>query len=314
MDSIFYDVKADPLQHLKAFVQLNTILARQKMRFVQALPLRRSWVYAHVPLNTTILVRCIFDKPYKRTPGGKNIKVDIRRYWGCAVDLEQDMFRSQKGHQFLGFAMMDGVSISVVRETKEEPTETSTKRAHEEPQQQEQEQPAAQQARLLAQQQQPQPLVQQPPPQTQPVRQRQKQADCTYISELTQEQLQSTAGRCMLVDPGRRDLLYMLHEKSTIEEKCVYRYTRCQQRRETKQARYRKILQDEKKADKADIAALGRTLSAGSFIKPDLALFEEYLAARADVEAELTDFYNETTCRQRVGATTPMVPLHRKLR
>ncbi|KAJ2474554.1 hypothetical protein IWW56_005826, partial [Coemansia sp. RSA 2131] len=67
-------------------------------------------------------------------------------YWGRAVDLQQDMFRSQKHHQFVGFAMTDGVSISVVRETKEEPAETSAKRTSEELQQHEQ--PAAQRARL----------------------------------------------------------------------------------------------------------------------------------------------------------------------
>ncbi|KAJ2499106.1 hypothetical protein GGH96_003766 [Coemansia sp. RSA 1972] len=368
--SLYYDVKVHPLQHLRAFVRLNVILAREKMRFVQALPLRHSWVYAHVPLNTAILVRCIFNEPYTATLGGKKtIKPDIIKYWGRVVDLEQDMFRSQKGHQFLGFAMMDGVSISVVRETKEELTETSAKCTHNELQQHEQ--PAAQQARLLYQPPQPsvpssfmwqspqpsvlssyvwQPLYplqllsvllsyvwqsQQPPAvlsssyawqllqlpsapvqqqqqqQTQPARQQQKQADCAYISELLKEQLQSTAGWCVLVDPGRQDLLFMLHEKSTVAEKRVYHYTRCQQRHETKQARYHKILQDEKTAD---IAALECTLNAGSFTIPDLALFEVYLAAQAKVEAELTDFYNKTMCRQRDGTMMPEVLLHCKLR
>ncbi|KAJ2495340.1 hypothetical protein GGH96_006407, partial [Coemansia sp. RSA 1972] len=45
--SIFYDMKVHPLQHLKAFVRLNAILARKKMWCVQALPLRRSWIYTH---------------------------------------------------------------------------------------------------------------------------------------------------------------------------------------------------------------------------------------------------------------------------
>ncbi|KAJ2120283.1 hypothetical protein IW147_005199 [Coemansia sp. RSA 720] len=342
-DSIYYDIKASPLQHLKAFVQLNAILAREKMRFVQALPLRRSWVYAHVPLNTAILVRCIFDEPYTRTPGGKStIKADINKHWGRAVDLQQDMFRSQKHHQFLGFAMTDGVSISAVRETKEEPAETSAKRAREE--QQQHEQPAAQRARLSYQPlsyqpmvplpyqplpyqplsyqpvhqsrpsaQQQQPLVQQPPQQTQPAQsvQRQQQADCEYIHDLSQAQLQSTVGRCVLVDPGRRDLLYMMHEKSSVASKNVYRYTRCQQRKETRVKKYRKILENEKTAD---VAEAERRLSAGSYIKPDLELFKEYLAARADVAVELTRFYNKTMCNQRVGTTTPEVPLHRKLR
>ncbi|KAJ2481477.1 hypothetical protein IWW56_001698 [Coemansia sp. RSA 2131] len=148
--NICYDVKAHPLQHLKAFVRLNAILARKEMRLVQALPLRRAWVYAHVPLNTSILVRCIFNEPYTATLGGKKtIRSDVNKYWGRAVDLQQDMFRSQKGHKFVGFTMTDGVSISAVREAQsEEPAETSAKRALEEPQQQEQEQPAAKRARL----------------------------------------------------------------------------------------------------------------------------------------------------------------------
>ncbi|KAJ2152231.1 hypothetical protein GGH14_006303, partial [Coemansia sp. RSA 370] len=70
---------------------------------------------------------------------------DIEEYWKDAVDLQQDMFRPHKRHQFVGFAMTDGVSISVVRETKDkpdetkdetkdEPGETSTKRKRVEPQ------------------------------------------------------------------------------------------------------------------------------------------------------------------------------------
>ncbi|KAJ2501436.1 hypothetical protein GGH96_001959 [Coemansia sp. RSA 1972] len=146
--------------------------------------------------------------------------------------------------------------------------------------------------------------------QTQPVQRRQKQADCAYISELSKEHLQSMAGQCVLVDLGQRDLLFMLHKKSMVDDKNIYRYTRNQQRCKTKQARYCKILQDEKTAD---IAVLEHTLKAGSFTIPDLKLFEEYLTARAEVAVELTCHYNETMCQQRDGATMPEVPLHRKL-
>ncbi|KAJ2498454.1 hypothetical protein GGH96_004299 [Coemansia sp. RSA 1972] len=110
--------------------------------------------------------------------------------------------------------------------------------------------------------------------------QQQKQADCAYISELLQATLQGMAGWCVLVNLGCRDLLYMLHEKSTIEKKDVYRYTRNQQHRKTKQARYCKILQDEKKTDVADITVLECKLKADSFIKPDIKLFEVYLTAQ----------------------------------
>ncbi|KAJ2214407.1 hypothetical protein IW143_003706, partial [Coemansia sp. RSA 520] len=148
----------------------------------------------------------------------------------------------------------------------------------------------------------------------QSVKRQRKKTDCLYIDELSQEQLRGTVGRCVLVDPGRRDLLFAMHEDSTIQKKQVYRYTKCQQRVETKQTKYRKILEHVKKVHSVDIAALERTLGAGSCIKPDLDQFKVYLAARAEVAARLTAFYNETMSRQQDGATTPKVPLHRKLR
>ncbi|KAJ1858201.1 hypothetical protein LPJ76_001162 [Coemansia sp. RSA 638] len=283
--NICYDVKVKPLQHLKAFVCLNAILARKEMRFVQALPLRRAWVYAHVPLNTCILVRCIFNEPYTATLGGKKtIRSDVNKYWGRAVDLQQDMFRSHKRHKFLGFAMTDGVSISANRSSKSK----SNQRLSYQPSYQ----PSVPSSFMWQPPQLPSVPssyvsmpAQQPPPQTQPVQRQQKQADCAYISELSQEQLQSTAGRCVLVDPGRRDLLFMLHEESTVAEKQM-----------------------------AEVAALERTLSAGSFTIPGLDLLKEYLTARAEVAIKLTRHCNKTMCPQRVGATTPEVPLHCNLR
>ncbi|KAJ2502333.1 hypothetical protein GGH96_001129 [Coemansia sp. RSA 1972] len=384
MDSIYYDSKANPLKHLQAFVHLNAVLVGQEKKCTQALPLRHSWVYSHVPLNTCILAQCVLRQTYQRPLGGKdNIEPDIKKYWGQAVDLNRQMFRPHEQHLFKGVAYTDGVSISAVREMiKVKPTKSkaSKKRKRVEPEQPQQPQSVAQRAQLAAQpmaqssQQtvplyQPvqeeqqlwthvvqqvheawaarqaqlsveqawqeclsaehawqvllstQPAQQQRPPAQQPSQEQntepvqlEQQADCTYISDLSQATLQGMTGRCVLVDPGRRDLLYMMHEKSTVAEKQVYRYTRSQQRKETRVTKHQKIREHEKKADKEDIAALERTLSAGSYIKPDLTLFEVYLKARAEVETELTRFYNRTMCRQRVSATTPKVPLHRKLR
>ncbi|KAJ2500854.1 hypothetical protein GGH96_002375 [Coemansia sp. RSA 1972] len=134
----------------------------------------------------------------------------------------------------------------------------------------------------------------QPTQPVKPVKWQRKKADCLYIDELSQEYLQSTVGRCVSVDPGQQDLLFAMCEDSTIQKKRVYRYTKCQQHVETKQKKYRNILEQVKKADKAGITEAERTLGAGSFIKPNLTLFKEYLAARAKVEAKLTVFYNKT--------------------
>ncbi|KAJ2423126.1 hypothetical protein IWW41_005062, partial [Coemansia sp. RSA 2522] len=132
------------------------------------------------------------------------------------------------------------------------------------------------------------------------------------------------AGRCVLIDPGRRDLLFAMHEDSSIEKKRLYRYTRNQQRKETRVTRFKRILEKVKKADAEDIAEAERSLGAGSCVKPDLKLFKEYLVARAQVANKLTRFYNETytvhpTSTHKIHKRKPKAevrafPLHRKLR
>ncbi|KAJ2477769.1 hypothetical protein IWW56_004141, partial [Coemansia sp. RSA 2131] len=112
----------------------------------------------------------------------------------------------------------------------------------------------------------------------------------------------NTVGHCVLVDPGRQDLLFAMCEDSSIAEKKVHWYTKCQQHVETKQTKYRKILQQVKTAD---VAADEHTLGAGSCIKPDLDLYKVYLCARAQVAAKLTWFYNYTMSCQRDGTTMP---------
>ncbi|KAJ2659608.1 hypothetical protein IW148_004137, partial [Coemansia sp. RSA 1199] len=71
----------------------------------------------------------------------------------------------------------------------------------------------------------------------------------------------------------------------SVAEKKVYQYTKCQQHVETKQTKYKKILQQVKTAE---VAALKHTLSAGSYLKPGLKLFEEYLHTWVLVAAKLT--------------------------
>ncbi|KAJ1765261.1 hypothetical protein LPJ54_005372, partial [Coemansia sp. RSA 1824] len=153
MDSIYYDVKANLLQHLKAFVCLNAILAKQDKKCTQVLSLQRSWVYSHVPLNTAILARCILGQPYKQLLGGKdNIQPNIDKYWAQAVDLKWRMFCPHAWHLFKGVIYTDGVSISAVRETvKVKPTKSKAGRKRkriESEQQPWQLQPVAQRARL----------------------------------------------------------------------------------------------------------------------------------------------------------------------
>ncbi|KAJ2719480.1 hypothetical protein H4S00_003476 [Coemansia sp. D1744] len=571
-DDIYWDCKASPENHVKAFIMLNRCLVAEGYRCIQALPLRRSWVYAHVPINTVILANHIFEEKYcpvtdkqpavspdkpaaladkpavssdePGTPADKprKLKKPPKRYteeeyWARVVDLKLRSFKDHMCHKFNGYIMTDGVSITVIRKNKEMLATKAAKAADlkRKREEQAQEQPAAQRARLVVQppmpsqqllpmpsqqlplmslhlpplpshlpplpsqlllmlsqhmplpsQQPPMPLhlppmplhlppmpshlpplpshlpplpsqlllmlsqhmplpsqqppmlsqnmsmpLQQQPPMPMPLQQQppmpshlpplpsqllpmlsqhmplpsqqppmplqqhppmpmplqhlppmpshllpmpsqhmpmplhlppmplhlppmpsqhmpilsqqppipsqqeqplvqntrkrrpaqpRQKADCQYIDELPQATLQSTAGQCVLIDPGRRDLLFAMHEDSSIEDKQLYRYTRNQQRKETRVTRFKKIL---KKVKPADIAEAERSLGAGSCVKPDLKLFKEYLVARAQVADKLTRFYNETHTEHPTSthqihmfktSEPQSFPLHRKLR
>ncbi|KAJ2661029.1 hypothetical protein IW148_003553 [Coemansia sp. RSA 1199] len=514
-DSIYLDSKTSPEKHIKAFIMLNQCLVAGGYSCIQALPLRRSWVYAHVPINTQILANHIFGEKYRpatdkqpatspnelavspnepaalpeepaaspeepatspeepAAPAGKPRKTKKPKpkrytqegYWEQVVDMKMKSFKDHPRHVFTGFIMTDGVSISVIRKNKEKLAAKVASKKRKREEQAQQEQPAAQRARLAAQPVQPsyqqpavqllypqaqpsypqpamqllcqqlapsylqlapsfqqpavqllylqalllyqqpgvqpsfqpsfqplyQPLVQLPVQQEQqpwiqvvqqaqevwearqrrlsaeqawqeclmaeqalcvlqaqlsaeqarlsteqtqlsvqlpakkakqrrPAQPRQK-ADCEYIDDLPQATLQSTAGRCILVDPGRRDLLFMMHEDSSIEEKKVYRYTRNQQRKETRLTKFKRILE---KVKPADVAEAERSLGAGSCVKPDLELYKVYLVARERVADTLTRFYNKTytvhpTSSHQIHKDKPRsevqsFPLHRKLR
>ncbi|KAL9536358.1 hypothetical protein MBANPS3_012712, partial [Mucor bainieri] len=49
---------------------------------------------------------------------------------------------------------------------------------------------------------------------------------------------------CVVIDPGRRDLLYCMHETSTVENPNMFRFTKPMQDKIRKTRRYRRILQD----------------------------------------------------------------------
>ncbi|KAG1470123.1 hypothetical protein G6F56_002866 [Rhizopus delemar] len=65
--------------------------------------------------------------------------------------------------------------------------------------------------------------------------------DVPYVHTLSKKQLLADIGKCILVDPGRRDMLYCMHESSTIQIKSLYRYTNNQRNVETKTRKFRKF-------------------------------------------------------------------------
>lgn len=71
----------------------------------------------------------------------------------------------------------------------------------------------------------------------------------TYIEQMSPSKLSSMDGRCVLIDPGRRDLMYAMHEDSTAANPITFRYTKCQQRKERKTKKFELIRSSLKEDD-----------------------------------------------------------------
>ncbi|KAJ1962179.1 hypothetical protein IWQ62_003611, partial [Dispira parvispora] len=151
--------------------------------------------------------------------------------------------------------------------------------------------------------------------------------DVQYIHNIPPHELARTAGRCVLVDPGRRDLLFCMKETSTPAKPEVYRYTANQKARETRSRRYRKIRDKiKRKCPDCDVQAAENSLAEVSHKTLNPHMYQRYIAARSVVWPLLSGFYAKTkTIHPRSGhpmhdQTHHVVrepeghPVHRKLR
>ncbi|KAI9335795.1 hypothetical protein BD770DRAFT_422731 [Pilaira anomala] len=93
----------------------------------------------------------------------------------------------------------------------------------------------------------------------------------------------------VFIDPGRRDLIYCMHEDSTVNNKKIYRYTRNQKAKETKSTKFKKLRQQLKPKDIQDCEdklsnCLPLTMKKEAFV--------EYLKIRAEVTSKMQEYYS----------------------
>ncbi|KAG1594451.1 hypothetical protein G6F48_001356 [Rhizopus delemar] len=109
-----------------------------------------------------------------------------------------------------------------------------------------------------------------------------------YIEKLGKKDLLAGIGKCVLIDSGRRDLLCCVHEKSTVENKMIYRYTSNQKAIKTKSRKFRK-LRNNLKRDEVIVAELFLPHFKPSTVNKDK--FVEYLQERAKVIPVMKAYY-----------------------
>ncbi|KAG1481407.1 hypothetical protein G6F57_004489 [Rhizopus arrhizus] len=174
--------------------------------------------------------------------------------WGAVVDLNKKAFEHQgfqKPLRFQGTLETDGVGVSIIKQN----TDTSRKS---------------------------------PKPNTE------KKMDgnqIEHIEGLGQADLKSTEGKCVLIDPGRRDLMYCMKETSTAEEKQTFIFTKNNRSKCSRHFRYLR-----KRTQPFVVQKAEAILSRSEPNSVDLKKFVQYIKTRASVKSTLCEYYgNETT-------------------
>lgn len=177
-------------------------------------------------------------------------KLDKGYIWGKVLKLSSKPFKDQGVHssmKFRGTIMTDGIGISVIKQNFD-----TSKGGTSNPK-----------ASLV------------------------EEEEFKYIEQVPNAELQSTDGKCVFIDPGRRDLIYCMHEDSTVDNKKNYRYTRNQKAKETKSTKFKKLRQQFKPKDIQDCED---KLSKCSPLTVKKEAFVEYLKIRAEVTSKMQEY------------------------
>ncbi|KAJ2212158.1 hypothetical protein IW140_005039 [Coemansia sp. RSA 1813] len=310
-EGIYYDIKAHPKKHFKAFCCLAVLLEMNDYKSFQCSPLRKSFVPVHIEIDTVVLCRSIIGWSY-------NAKSPIESYWYRFLNEKSRVLRIRNGFRFYGTIQTDGVSVSVIKKTtaaKEKSSRKAKKRDTEanaaiETSGSGLTAPAESAATGSLPEDQPK-KPKQPKKREKPGEK--KSGGFAYIHELSPEQLANMKNP-IFMDPGRKDIVFGMTDKSTSEEKALFRYTRSQKAKETRTTCYRKLREKLKKKhpDSNEIKAAEARLATFSCtsILPDK--YEQYVRTRAAVWPVLSRFYTNTMTTSKNG-NSPQ-PIHRKLR
>ena len=247
--NIFYDVKIQPEQHMKAFHYITAFLQKGSSSF-SCFPIRSTFIPCFMTLDSKILHKNVlkYKTNYAKDQKFKN--------WGRVVNLKDRAFKAQdhsKSVQFQGTVYTDGIGMCVLKQTDD--TDRSSKKFS---------------ARNLDG------VVEKTP----------------YIEHLSKKQLAQTKGKCVLIDPGRRDILFCMKEDSLSgkKKKKTMTYTKMQR---TWLSRHYRILR--KKLKPRIVQAAEDRLSKTKSYSVTLSEFTHYIQTRGAVSKVLYPYYGNET-------------------
>jgi hypothetical protein len=264
--SIYYDCKANPAKHLKAYYRLAYFCEVHHGKSFNCFPLRRTFIPLYITIDTYILNTQILKNSIIS-------HLDKEVLWGGVIEMKSKPMKPQgenKRMAFKGMIYTDGVGVSVLKQNHD----TKKKGGG----------GGGKQKAILA-----------------------EEKEFKYVEKLEKEELLADVGKCVLIDPGRRDMLYCMHEESTPQEKKTYRYTSNQRAIETKSRKFKK-LRESMKPDAVAAAELSLSHFKSSTVNKDK--FVEYLKQKTQVTQVLKNYYsNEDLTAER--QTTDLPPFRK---
>ncbi|KAJ1667541.1 hypothetical protein EV178_001270 [Coemansia sp. RSA 1646] len=210
-EGLYYDIKAHPEKHFKAFYCLAVLLEINDSRSFQCFPLRKSFVPMHIKIGIMVLCRSIMDRSY-------NTKSLIENYWYRLFNEQSRVLQARSGFRSYGTIQTDGASVSVIKKTAKAKAKSSWKARKRD---------AEANAAIEASGSGPDAPVEsaatdslledQPrKPRKRENSEEKKSGEFTYIHELSPEQL-ANMKNSIFMDPSRQDIVFSMADESISE-------------------------------------------------------------------------------------------------
>ncbi|CEG78856.1 hypothetical protein RMATCC62417_13396 [Rhizopus microsporus] len=113
--SLYYNAKASPFKHLKAYYKLVDLCERSGLKSFMCFPLRKTLVPCYMTFDTLIANSHILQNC-------KRFKLDKKLIWGEVLDISCKAVKyhgPNKSIQFQGTVQTDGVGVSILKQNQE---------------------------------------------------------------------------------------------------------------------------------------------------------------------------------------------------
>jgi hypothetical protein len=253
-NNLWYDIKSYPARHLNTSYELSALCETLGHNTFQAFPLRTTSIPCFIPLDIGIVMSHIFEL---RSKEQQKWRQDPFAFWNTVFNLDGRPFL-QNNRTFTGWLRTDGESIHITRSLTGQKTRYGARKRK----------------RGLST----------------------KEADDIIfrcLQDVPQEELCRLRGKCILIDPNRRDILYAMHESSTSDNPIIFRYTSMGRRTRTAAKKHQNLLRC---ADNNIVNAVN-ALSACNKKSVSTMKFNEYLTTRHVHRSTLDTFYSRRLFR-----------------